>query len=170
MLPRGKLRFTITEKSVNAETMIDFIKRLVQDTGRKVLLILDNLPAHHAKVLSAWLAEHRDEIELFYLPPYAPEYNPDEYLNSDMKRSIGRRPMPRSKNDLSKNARSFLKQRQLQPAKSGDISTRNIRNMPWKSPMFNRGCNKTADCFFTHSSLHMYWTYTAYTTYRKMWL
>jgi len=131
---RGKLRFTITEKSVNAETMIDFIKRLVQDTGRKVLLILDNLPAHHAKVLSAWLAEHRDEIELFYLPPYAPEYNPDEYLNSDMKRSIGRRPMPRSKNDLSKNARSFLKQRQLQPAKiRGYFNTKHTKYAMEKS-------------------------------------
>jgi transposase len=125
---QGKLRFTILDKSVNAEIMIDFIKRLVKDTGRKVLLIVDNLPAHHAKILSAWLAGHKSKAEVFYLPPYAPEYNPDEYLNSDMKRSIGKRPMPRSKQDLSTNARSFLKQRQLQPEKvQGYFNTKHTK-------------------------------------------
>lgn len=34
------------------------------------------------------MAEHRDEIELFYPPSYSPERNPDEYLNEDLKQSI----------------------------------------------------------------------------------
>ena len=70
---RGKLRFTIIDKSVDAKILIDFMKRLVKDSDRKVLLILDNLRVHHAKIVTAWLAEHKDEIEVFYLPPYAPE-------------------------------------------------------------------------------------------------
>jgi transposase len=114
---RGKLRFTIIDKSVDAAILIDFMKRLVKDSDRKVLLILDNLRVHHAKTVTAWLANHKDEIEVFYLPPYAPEYNPDEYLNSDLKRSMGNRPMPKTEKDLSKGARSFLKKRQLEPEK-----------------------------------------------------
>jgi transposase len=114
---RGKLRFTIIDKSVDAKILIDFMKRIVKDSGRKVLLILDNLRVHHAKIVMAWLVEHKDEIEVFYLPPYAPEYNPDEYLNSDLKRDMGKRPMPKTEKDLSKGARSFLKRRQLQPEK-----------------------------------------------------
>lgn len=114
---RGKLRFTIIDKSVDAKILIDFMGRLVKDSDRKVLLILDNLRVHHAKIVTEWLSKHRAEIEVFYLPPYAPEYNPDEYLNSDLKRAMERRPMPRSEKDLSKGARSFLKQRQLHPEK-----------------------------------------------------
>jgi len=112
---RGKLRFTITKDSVNADILIDFMKRLVKDTGRKVLLILDNLRVHHAKKVTAWLADHKAEIELFFLPPYAPEYNPDEYLNSDMKRAMEKKPMPRTEADIERNARSFLKEKQLNP-------------------------------------------------------
>ncbi len=47
---------------------------------RKVFLILDNLKVHHGKLAAAWLEHHKDKIEVFFLPPYAPEYNPDEYL------------------------------------------------------------------------------------------
>ena len=105
---RGKLRFTITKEPVNADILIDFIKRLIKDARHKVLLILDNLRVHHAKKVTAWIENHRDQIELFFLPPYSPEYNPDEYLNSDLKRDIGKKPMPRSEKDLERNARSFL--------------------------------------------------------------
>jgi transposase len=114
---KGKLRFTITKESVDSGILIDFMRRLVKDVGRKVLLILDNLRVHHSKKVSAWLKEHENEIELFYLPPYAPEYNPDEYLNSDLKREMSKRPMPTSESDLRKGARSVLKRRQLRSDK-----------------------------------------------------
>ena len=114
---RGKLRFTITKESVNADILIDFMKRLIKDTGRKVLLILDNLRVHHAKKVSAWLKEHQHEIELFYLPPYSPEYNPDEYLNSDLKREMSKLPIPGSEEELSRNARSVLKRTQLKSSR-----------------------------------------------------
>lgn len=110
---KGKLRFTITEESVNTDILIDFMKRLVKDTGRKVFLVLDNLRVHHSKKVTGWLEEHREEIELFYLPPYAPEYNPDEYVNSDLKREMDNRPIPRSERELGCNARSVLKKIQL---------------------------------------------------------
>jgi transposase len=114
---QGKLRFTITKESINADILIDFMKRLVKDTGRKVLLILDNLRVHYAKKVAAWLALRKNEIELFFLPPYSPEHNPDEYLNSDLKRAIEKLPMPRSESELEHNARSFLKFDQLHPAR-----------------------------------------------------
>lgn len=113
---RGKLRFNIYDK-LSPDVLIDFMRRLVTDTKRKVFLILDNLRIHHAKKVSAWLEKHRHEIEVFFLPPYAPEYNPDEYLNSDLKRDIGNRPMPHSVKDIVKNVRSYMKSLQLLPDK-----------------------------------------------------
>ena len=114
---RGKLRFVLYKDNMNADKLIDFMRRLVHDSKKKVFLILDNLRAHHAKKVSAWLEKHKDEIEIFYLPPYAPEYNPDELLNSDLKRGISKRPSPRSDKELEHNVRSHLKSVQLRPAK-----------------------------------------------------
>ena len=82
---RGKLRFMLYKDNMNSDKLIDFMRRLVHDSTKKVFLILDNLRVHHSKKVQAWLEKHRDEIKVFYLPPYAPEYNPDELMNSDLK-------------------------------------------------------------------------------------
>ena len=82
-----------------------------------MFLILDNLRVHHSKKVRAWLEKHKDRIEVFFLPPYAPEYNPDELLNSDMKRSIGTFSSPRSEKEMEHHVRSYLKKLQLNPSK-----------------------------------------------------
>lgn len=114
---RGKLRFVLYKDNMNADKLIDFMRRLVYDSKNKVFLILDNLRVHHAKKVTAWLEKHKDEIEVFYLPPYSPEYNPDELLNSDLKRGISKRPSPRTEKELEHNVRSHLKSVQLRPVK-----------------------------------------------------
>lgn len=62
---------------------------MIKDIDRKVFLILDNLRAHHSKAVKAWLQPRKDRIEIFYLPSYSPELNPDERLNADLKHAIG---------------------------------------------------------------------------------
>ncbi len=64
---QGKVRFRLFEGSMNADILIDFMKRLIKGARRKVFLILDKLRVRHAKVVKAWLAEHTDEIEVFLL-------------------------------------------------------------------------------------------------------
>jgi len=114
---RGKLRFVLYKDNMNADKLIDFMRRLVKDTDKKVFLILDNLRVHHSKKVMAWLAKHKTDIEVFYLPPYAPEYNPDELLNADLKRSVGNKAMPKTEADLEHNVRSHLKLLQINPEK-----------------------------------------------------
>ncbi len=114
---RGKLRFMLYKENMNSSKLIDFMSRLIRDVKKKVFLILDNLRVHHSKNVQKWLEEHKDRIEVFYLPPYAPEYNPDELVNSDLKRTVGQKSSPRSKEELEKNVRSHLKKLQLSPNK-----------------------------------------------------
>lgn len=114
---RGKLRFMLYKDNMNSSKLIDFMGRLIRDVEKKVFLILDNLRVHHSKDVQKWLEEHKDRIEVFYLPPYAPEYNPDELVNSDLKRTVGQKSSPRSKEELEKNVRSHLKKLQLSPKK-----------------------------------------------------
>lgn len=114
---RGLMRFMLYDGALNAERFIAFLRRLTKDAAQKVFLIVDNLRVHHAKRVKAWLASHLHEIELFYLPAYAPDHNPDEYLNNDLKQKLRQKPQPASKEDLIKNTRALLRAIQRSPAR-----------------------------------------------------
>ena len=102
---RGKVRFTFFPGSVNSARLITFLDRLIKDVERKIFLVLDNLPVHHCKPVKQWLAANVDRLEAFYLPKYSPDLNPDEFLNSEFKKELGKRPDHRRKGALEKNAR-----------------------------------------------------------------
>jgi transposase len=112
---RGLIRFMLYDGALNVDRFLAFLRRLVKDAGRKVFLIVDNLTVHHARKVKAWVASHAHEIELFYLPAYAPEHNPDEYLNNELKQKLRQRPQPGSKDELVRNVRSVLRAIQRSP-------------------------------------------------------
>lgn len=112
---QGKVRWKVFDGAMNADILIDFFKRLIKDAKRKVYLILDNLRVHHARRVKDWLADHDEEIEVFHLPSYSPELNPDECLNADLKDGVTRRAPARSKAQLKKAAISHLRKLQKSP-------------------------------------------------------
>ena len=102
---------------MNADILIDFMKRLIKDTKRKVFLILDNLRVHHAKVVKAWLDKHKEQIRVFYLPAYSPELNPDEYLNCDLKQGVHSGVPARSKEQLKSKVTNHMRMLQKKPGR-----------------------------------------------------
>lgn len=112
---KGTMRWKIFEGALNAAILIDFLKRLVKNARRKVYLILDNLRVHHSKPVKAWLAEHEKQIEVFYLPSYSPELNPDEMANADLKQAVTRLAPARTKPQLVKATAQHLRSGQRQP-------------------------------------------------------
>ncbi len=87
---------------MKAARLIQFMKGLIKDAPRKVILILDNLRVHHARPVKAWVADHTDDIAVYDLPAYSPELNPDEYLNGDLKQGVHSGPPAHSKQALKK--------------------------------------------------------------------
>jgi len=65
---QGKLRFMIYEGAIKAPIFLNFLQRLVREAARKLFVIVDNLPVHRAHRVTAWVQDHADQIELFYLP------------------------------------------------------------------------------------------------------
>jgi transposase len=112
---QGLLRFMMYEETMTARVLLRFLKRLIKDAGRKVFLVLDNLRVHHAKLVKAWLEKHSDEIEVFYLPSYSPELNPDEYLNCDLKTGIRSAAPARNQSDLKKKVLGHMRMLQKKP-------------------------------------------------------
>jgi transposase len=105
---QGKARWMIIDGNFNADQLIEFLEALIKDATKKVFLILDNLRVHHSKPVKAWLAERTDRIEVFYLPSYAPDLNPDERLNADMKHAIGAKVPARTKSKLKAAAEEHM--------------------------------------------------------------
>jgi transposase len=112
---KGQMRWRIFDGALNTDILIDFLRRLIKGQSKKLFLILDNLRVHHAKKVKAWLAEHVDAIEVFYLPSYSPELNPDEMANADIKQAVTKLAPARTKPQLVKAAARHLRSVQRQP-------------------------------------------------------
>ena len=112
---QGKVRFMVYDGKMNSDTMIKFMKRLIKGSERKVFLILDNLKVHHSYMVKDWLEEHKKQIEVFFLPSYSPELNPDEYLNCDLKAGVHSGTPARTKDQLKRKAVSHLRKLQKLP-------------------------------------------------------
>lgn len=108
----GHVRFMVYEETMTQAKLLEFMKRLITDASKKVFLILDNLRVHHGKIVAAWLQKMYHRIEVFFLPPYTPELNPDEYLNHSLKRDVHSGNHPRKKKDLIHRIHSFMRRLQ----------------------------------------------------------
>ena len=112
---QGRVRFMIYDEMFTAQVFIRFMKQLIKGAKKKVFLVLDNLRVHHAKVVHAWLSTRQDKIELFFLPSYSPELNPDEYLNCDLKAKISVDKPTRKKGDMKIKLHKHMRSIQAQP-------------------------------------------------------
>lgn len=112
---RGKVRWMVFGGALNAKILIRFFKRLIKAAQRKVFLILDNLRVHHATVVRQWLAKQVEHLEVFYLPSYSPELNPDECLNADLKQAVTSKAPARSKGQLKKATVAHLRKLSKSP-------------------------------------------------------
>lgn len=113
---QGKTRWMIIDEAFNSDKLIEFMQALVKEAQhKKIFLILDNLRVHHSKPVKQWAAQHKDEIELFYLPSYSPELNPEERLNADLKHAIGSKVPVRTKAKLHAAATEHMTMLQNTP-------------------------------------------------------
>jgi transposase len=84
---KGGFWFATYKGGMSAELFIEMLKALIHRRRKPLLLILDSLPAHKAKIVKEYVASTDGKLELHFLPGYAPELNPDELVWSYMKRT-----------------------------------------------------------------------------------
>ena len=112
---RGKLGFMVFKERFTADKFIEFMRRLVKHSNRKVYLIVDGHPVHKSSKVRKWISKREKKIRLFLLPAYSPELNPDELLNQDVKsNALGRR-RPRDREEMIGDVRSYLWGTQKRP-------------------------------------------------------
>ena len=112
---KGHLYFTVYTGTLDAAFFCRFLQRLSRAAGRKVHLIVDRHTAHVARATRQWLAQRTDAIELHYLPGYAPELNPAEVFNGDLKDQVLGGTRPTDFDELNFTTRSVLHRIQKLP-------------------------------------------------------
>lgn len=114
---KGQMRWKVFSGALNAKVLIGFMKRLVHGREKRIFLVLDNLRVHHSKAVKKWLKDNEDKIQVFYLPSYSPELNPDELLNADLKQHVTKAAPARNKIALTRTAIGALRSIQKQPGR-----------------------------------------------------
>jgi len=104
----GAVRFMTYARTMTAAVFLVFLGRLLRSTTGKLFVIVDRLRAHQTPAVEAWVAAHRDRIELFYLPRYAPELNAAEYLNNDLKGQVNADGLPGNRDELRSRIQRFM--------------------------------------------------------------
>ena len=105
----GKVRFMTYTGTMTAALFLVFLGRLLRSTTGKVFLIVDRLRAPMTPQVTAWVTAHRDRIEVFYLPPYAPELTADAYLNNDLKGTVNAVGLPHNKGEVRSRIQQFMR-------------------------------------------------------------
>jgi transposase len=101
----------ITHKADKGNTVSFFSFLLLvakQHHDRKVVMVLDNVPYHHAKRLKPILERYKHRIELFYLPPYSPDLNPIERVWWYMRKKITHNRYVQNLQDRINNFDNFI--------------------------------------------------------------
>jgi transposase len=71
-------------ENVRTPLLIEFLRQLLRHLPLPLIILWDHLSSHRSRDLRRWLESH-PRIQLEFLPPYAPELNPVEYLWSYLK-------------------------------------------------------------------------------------
>jgi len=114
---QGKVRFMLYTQKLTAQVFILLLERLIAKRTRKLMWIVERHPVHRSGAVRQWLHNHRDSIEIHFLPSYSPQLNPAEYLNCDVKQGVHSKPPTRNLIQLKQRVRAHLHKLQKLPAR-----------------------------------------------------
>lgn len=111
---RGDFRFMVHEGTVNATVFRDFLKRLMTGASQPIFLVVDGHPIHKAKQVKDFVEAQAGRLKLFFLPPYAPQLNPDEQVWGNVKARVSKQ-LPETLDELKSRIIGALRRLQKLP-------------------------------------------------------
>lgn len=94
---RGEFWAATYTGKLNAEAFVAFLQNFIKGRSGKVFLVVDGHPAHKANIVKQYVQSLKGRLELHFLPPYAPDLNPDEFVWSHMKSNgVSKKPLKKN--------------------------------------------------------------------------
>ena len=113
---RGEFWFEIYTHRLNAAAFVELLRHFMRGRRNRVFLVLDGHPAHGAKLVAKYVKSLRGRLELHFLPGYAPELNPDEFVWNYLKRQgVSKKPL-RKDESLRRRVQADLDAIKVRPA------------------------------------------------------
>jgi transposase len=107
--------FRLFPGAIRSPQVIEFLQHLRRQVRRKLLVIWDGLPSHRSRTVKDYLAAHKGKLAVEFLPAYAPELNPVEYLWGHWKQHEIPNFCPKDFSQLSHFARQALRRMRRRP-------------------------------------------------------
>jgi len=107
--------FRLFPGTIGGPQVVEFLQHLLRHLRGKLLVIWDGLPAHRSRVVKDFLIQQRKRLEVEFLPAYAPELNPVEYLWGYWKEHELPNFCPKSFGELSHHALRALRRMRRRP-------------------------------------------------------
>jgi transposase len=90
----GAFWYATYEGRLNATKFVEFLRTFLRGRKKPVMLVVDGHPAHRARMVSKYVKSLKGRLELHFLPPYAPDLNPDEFVWSHVRRTgLSKKPL-----------------------------------------------------------------------------
>ena len=94
---RGEFWAVTYTGKLNAESFVAFLQNFMDSQTGKIFLVVDGHPAHKANAVKRYIQSLKGRLELHFLPPYAPDLNPDEFVWSYMKNNgVSKKPLKKN--------------------------------------------------------------------------
>ena len=114
---RGQFWAVTYTGKLDAEAFVVFLQNFMKGRPGKVFLVVDGNPAHKAKLVKSYVQDLQGRLELHFLPPYAPDLNPDEFVWSHMKNNgVSKRPLKQNESlqqRIDQDLNAFKRNRRL---------------------------------------------------------
>jgi transposase len=106
---------SMTKAPVAAQQFCEFLRRLVIKAEKPIFLILDGHPVHRSAKVKNLVESIYGKLQIYFLPPYSPELNPDEHVWNDLKNNGIGRMLVAGADDMRRKVISHLKFLQRNP-------------------------------------------------------
>jgi len=94
---RGEFWAATYTGKLDAEAFVAFLQNFMKERNERVFLVVDGHPAHKANTVKHLISSMKGRLELHFLPPYAPDLNPDEFVWSYMKgNGVSKKPLKKN--------------------------------------------------------------------------
>jgi transposase len=111
---RGDFRFMVQAGNVTTAVFVEFLRRLLRGAAQPIMLVVDSHPIHKVKIVKTFVDQQQGWLPLVFMPPYAPQLNPDEQVWGHIKPRVATQ-MPENKIELKKLVQSAMPRLQKLP-------------------------------------------------------
>ena len=113
---RGDLIFSLLQKKISSKEIINFLRQMLRHHLRRHLVVVMDQARPHTSAMTKAFIQSQKRLHVFYLPPYSPDWNPDEKVWNHLKHQELKGHQEKTKTGMQALARRKLRRMSQNPS------------------------------------------------------